>query len=283
MMQFGEFQLTTISGGMFRLDGGAMFGLVPKPLWNKIYPCDENNRIQLTTNCVLIRSGARLALIETGCGSKLSEKERAIYASEEGDPLVADLDRHGVNVADIDTVILTHLHFDHAGGATQADADGTLHPTFPNAEYVVQRWEWQIAMADFPELRGSYPQENLRPLEASGQLRLIDGDVEILPGIRALVTGGHTLGHQAIAIESEGRVAVYLGDVCPTSKHLPPLWCMGYDVDLLHLRRIKRELLGKIADRGWLALWGHDPTMAAARLRRDPRRDFALAEEIAKL
>src|SRR5437879_1764744 len=139
-MQLGSFQLTTISGGLFRLDGGAMFGLVPKPLWSRICQPDEDNRIQLTTNCVLARTGPRLVLIETGCGSKLSEKERRIYAAEEGDPLVASLGAAGVDVSQIDTVILTHLHFDHAGGATQRTPEGGLRPTFPNAEYVVQRW-----------------------------------------------------------------------------------------------------------------------------------------------
>jgi glyoxylase-like metal-dependent hydrolase (beta-lactamase superfamily II) len=281
--QLGDLRLTTISGGPFRLDGGAMFGVVPRPLWSRLIAPDDQNRIPLATNCVLIEAGTKKILIETGCGSKLPEKQRQIFATALGDPLVENLRQHGVEVGDIDSVILSHLHFDHAGGGTQQLPDGSLRPTFPNAEYFVQRWEWQIATGNFPELRGSYPPENLLPLQASGQLRLVDGDVEIVPGVWAEVTGGHTQGHQALLIESRGETAAFVGDLCPTTRHLPQLWGMGYDVDLLQLRRRKRDLLGRIADRGWLALWDHDPDLAAARLERDPRRDFAVAEGIATL
>jgi len=282
-MQFGDLELTTISGGWFRLDGGAMFGVVPKPLWSRVVTPDPENRIQLATRCVLIRTPAQTVLIETGYGGKLSPREREIYQAEGGEPLVTSLSECGVDPAAVDVVILTHLHFDHAGGATTRDADGTLRPTFPNAEYVVQRWEWQIATANFPELRGSYPLDNLLPLHERGQLRLIDGDAEVAPGIHVELTGGHTPGHQVVLIESAGQTAVFLGDLCPTAWHLPQLWCMGYDLELLLLRRQKRDLLGRIADGGWLALFDHDPTMAACRIQRDARRDFVVAEAIKSL
>ena len=260
-----------------------MFGVVPRSLWSRVSPPDDANFIPQATNCLLVEMDDRMVLIDTGYGSKLTEKQRKIFRSEPGDPLVASLNAAGVSPEQIDTVILSHLHFDHAGGATRYDDQDELVPTFPNAEYVVQRREWMIATAELPELRGAYPLENLLPLEKAGRLRFIDGDVQILPGIHAVVTGGHTVGHQALIIESDGESAVFLADLCPTWRHLPTLWCMGYDVDLLQTRRKKPELLGQIADNGWLALSDHDPDHAAARLQRDKKRDFSVAEAIEAL
>lgn len=277
-MQIGRFKLQIVSGGTFRIDGGTMFGVVPKALWSRVFPCDDDNSIAQQTNCVLLRDGDRTVLIDTGYGSKLSDKQRRVFQAEEGDPLVRNLAAAGVQPEDIDAVILSHLHFDHAGGAAQRTENGELVTTFPNAEYVVQLREWVNATADFPELRGMYPQENLRPLEESGQLRLVDGNVELLPGIRAWITGGHTEAHSAIVLEDAGETAIYLGDLCPDTRHLPVYWNMGYDLDLRQLRRMKTELLGRIADENWLALFDHDPDNAAARLQRDPKRDFAVRE-----
>jgi glyoxylase-like metal-dependent hydrolase (beta-lactamase superfamily II) len=276
-MQLGQFELTTISGGRFRIDGGTMFGVVPKLLWHRKFPADEQNCIPQATNCVLVRTGRNTVLIDTGYGSKLSEKERKIFGSEAGDPLVASLDEQGCSVEEIDTVVLSHLHFDHAGGATRWNDDGELVPTFPNAEYFSQKVEWEIATSQTPELKGAYPPDNLSPLEASGQLRLIDGDVEIVPGIRAVVTGGHTRGHMAVVIGSGPETALFLGDICPSTRHLRPLWCMAYDVDLLQTRRVKAELLEQIADNGWLALFDHDPDHAAGRIERGEKRELVVA------
>ena len=175
---------------------------------------------------------------------------------------------------------------------TQARRPGTIStlpsisravPTFPKATYVVQRHEWATANAEYPELRAAYHLPNFVPLKEAGQLRLIDGNVEIVPGLRAWVTGGHTEAHQSIVIESGGEGAIYLGDVCPTFRHLPSLWCIAYDLELLKLRRIKPEVLGTCADRGWWALCDHDPDHAAAKLRRDDKRDFAVVEALATL
>ncbi|MGH7201324.1 MAG: MBL fold metallo-hydrolase [Planctomycetaceae bacterium] len=282
-MKLGQFELTTISGGRFSIDGGTMFGVVPKTLWNRVVPADEGNFIPQATNCVLVRTGRQTMLIDTGYGSKLDEKQRRIFRSEEGGPLLDSLASKGVTPEEIDVVVLSHLHFDHAGGATRRDESGKLVPTFPNAEYVAQRREWETASADLPELRGAYPQENFLPLAETGQLRLIEGDGEILPGFRARVTGGHTTFHMAIVIESDGETAVYLGDICPMWGHLPTLWCMAYDVDLLETRRVKPRLLGEIADSGWLALSDHDAQHAAARIRRDEKRDFAVSDALGEL
>ncbi len=280
MLRLGDLELTTVSGGRFRIDGGTMFGVVPKPLWERAAPPDERNTIPQATNCLLVRSAGRRVLIDTGYGSKLAEKQRRHIDAEPGDPLAASLAAAGVVAEQIDTVLLTHLHFDHAGGATRRDESGTLIAAFPNAEYVVQRSEWEFANADLPELRGSYPAENFAPLADSGRLRLIDGDVEVAPGIASLVTGGHTPGHQAFLLESAGEAAVYLGDVCPTPRHLRTLWCMGYDLDLLATRRMKRILLGRIADEGMLALFDHDTEVAAARIARDTAREFVATDAV---
>jgi glyoxylase-like metal-dependent hydrolase (beta-lactamase superfamily II) len=244
---------------------------------------DERNTIPQATNCVLVRTGGQNVLIDAGYGSKFSEKQRTLWSAEPDDPLAISLAAFDLSLTDVDLVILSHLHFDHAGGATRLTEDGTLESSFPNAEFVVQQKEWEVATADLPELRTAYPQENLTPLGESGQLRLIDGDIEICPGIRALVTGGHTEAHMALVISDGGETAVYLGDICPTWRHLKSLWGMSYDVDLLQVRRFKPKLLAQVADGDWLALSDHDPDHAAARIAPDPRSDFVATELIEAL
>ncbi|MCA9067709.1 MAG: MBL fold metallo-hydrolase [Planctomycetaceae bacterium] len=282
-MQLGHFRLSTISGGRFLIDAGTIFGVVPKPLWSRVIDSDEKNRIQQATNCVLIDTGQQKILVDSGYGSKLPEKQRKLIEAEAGDPLVKSLAAVGLSANDIDFVVLSHLHFDHAGGATKQKENGQIVPTFPNAKYIAQRREWVTATANYPELEGAYPQENLLPLQAAHQLEVVDGTTEIVPGVTMVVTGGHTEGHAAVVIESEGRTAVYLGDLCPSTRHLPSRWCMAYDVDLLETRRQKPEWLGRIADNGWLALFDHDPDHAAAYLDRDDRRDFRVREAFSEL
>ncbi len=282
-MRLGDFELLTVSGGTYLIDGGSMFGVVPRTVWTRYISVDEQDRIAQRTNCLLVRTGRENVLIDTGYGSKLTEKERRNFSTEPGEPIVASLAEIGLTVNDIGVVVFSHLHFDHAGGATRVDESGRVVPTFPQATYVVQRHEWVTASAEYPELRAAYHLPNFVPLKEAGQLRLIDGNAEIVPGLRAWVTGGHTEAHQAIVIESGGEGAIYLGDVCPTFRHLPTLWCIAYDLELLKLRRIKPEVLGTVADRHWWALCDHDPDHAAAKLRRDDRRDFATTETLATL
>ena len=283
MTPIGNFELTTICGGRYLIDGGTMFGVVPKPLWQGRIPPDEKNRIPQPTNCVLVNTGRQMVLIDSGYGTKLPEKQMRILVAQDGDPLAASLHAEGLDFDAIDVVILSHLHFDHAGGCSRYDASGKLVATFPNAEFIVQRREWITATAHLPELRGVYPQENLLPMQESGRLRMIDGDVEIIPGIHSILTGGHTQWHQAIMIENQGQAAIYLADLCPTTHHLPTLWGMSYDVDMLQIRRKKPEVLGRIVDNNWLALFDHDPEFAAARLQPDDRRNFAVTETFPRL
>lgn len=277
-MQLGSFELLTISGGNYWIDGGTMFGVVPRVMWQRQFELDDHNRIPQRTNCLLIKTGSKNILIDTGYGTKLSDKQRHHINAESGDPLGISLAEHGLTAQDIDLVIFSHLHFDHAGGATHRNAAGELVPTFPRAEYVVQRREWMNATAHLPELRGAYNDDDLEPLQASGRLRLIDGNVEIEPGLRAYVTGGHTEGHQSIFIDSAGERAVFIGDLCATYRHLPVLWCLGYDVHMQQTRRAKIDLLGQIADNGWWVIFPHDPNVITTKLRRDPHRDFACLE-----
>jgi glyoxylase-like metal-dependent hydrolase (beta-lactamase superfamily II) len=274
VMQLGHFRLEVVSGGRFRMDGGAMFGVVPKTLWSRYAEPDDRNRIPQAANCLLVDTGRNKVLIDTGYGGKLSEKEKRIYAAEQGSPLIDSLAQIGVAPDEIDTVVLSHLHFDHAGGGTESNADELGKPTFSNAEYVVQRREWMLATADLPELRGTYPSQNLLPLRDADCLRLIDGDVEIVPGIHSIVTGGHTPAHQSVLVESGGCAAVYLAELCPTTAHLPIRWGMSYDLDVVQLRRKKWELLARIVDQGWWAFFDHDPQTTHARLARHNKRDF---------
>lgn len=282
-MQLGSWQLDTVSGGHVRMDGGTMFGVVPKALWEKQKPADELNRIQMATNCVLARNGELTVLVDTGCGGKQSQRQREILALEDGEPLLVSLAALGVKPQDVDVVVLSHLHFDHAGGTTRRDGSDRIVPAFPKARYLVNRLEWQDATSGAPELRGMYLAEDFLPLEEAGQLELTDGDVEITAGLSTWLTGGHTRGHQMLVFRSEGQTAIYVADICPMTSHVRSHWCMSYDVDLLTTRRLKPQILGRAADEGWLVLWDHDSDMAASRLARDEKREFVVVKPMERL
>ncbi len=196
MMELGQWQLYSLNGGRFWLDAGVMYGIIPKAVWEKVSPPDELNRIPLGIHCVLARDGQHNVLIDAGYGSKLSPLDRASYAADPGDPLAESLAALGVAPGDIDTVVFSHLHWDHAGGATRRGPDRSLVPAFPNATHYVNRLEWQDAVSGSPDL-GGYVAEDFEPLEEAGQVVLIEGEVEIVPGLWTRPTGGHTRGHQA--------------------------------------------------------------------------------------
>ena len=279
-MQFGDFELTTISGGTLRLDGGAMFGVVPRPVWERARPADEQNRVPLATNCLLVRGKGAVMLVDTGYGTKATAKERELFALEAGQPLVENLAAAGVQPEEVDHVVMTHLHFDHAGGLTYRDGGGALAPTFPRARHWIQLREFEDATDDLPELAGSYFKEDFLPLYEAGLVELVAGDAENLPGVLLRLTGGHTRGHQIVEIAGAGETAVYLGDICPTASHLRTMWTMSYDQFLLDVRRQKMRLLSQAVDERRLVLFDHDPEVAAAHLRYDDRGNVVVDQTV---
>lgn len=264
----GRFRIHALEGGSQRLDGGAMFGVVPKPLWEKRIPADARNRIPLGLRCLLVETSDALVLIDNGVGNKESDKFRGIYgienASAEGRPTLLEdaLAAAGFSPDDVDIVIDTHLHFDHAGGNTYVDGDGVIGLSFPRARYVAQKAELEFARWDNERTRASYLPHNFEPVVKAGRFDLVEGDVEILPGIRVRRTPGHVPHHQSVLISSEDETACFLGDVVPTSAHLPLPWIMGYDVEPLVTLESKRSLLGDARREGWLLVFEHDPVVA---------------------
>lgn len=273
----GELRVAFFSGGELRIDGGNMFGVIPRLLWERKSPPDAQHRIRLDTNCMLIRTAESLGLVDTGYGGKSPARFRQRYALEDGAPLERNLSSAGIRSDEIDWVILTHLHFDHAGGATYRDSAGRLRPTFSRARHYIQRAEWEDALADLPELAGSYHRDDFAPLADGGLIELLDGDCQITPGVSTELTGGHTRGHQIVRLESAGQSAVCLADLCPTAAHLPPFWTMAYDQFPLDVRRKKRELLADAAEHHRAVLFSHDPDIAVARVTRDLDDEWSVA------
>lgn len=259
----GSMRVHAIQAGGQRLDGGAMFGVVPKPLWERRIPADARNRIQLGMRCLLLEHASGLVLIDTGAGNKESAKFHDIYGVEnsgaDGRTALEDgLAQVGVRPEDVDVVLSTHLHFDHAGGNTYVDEAGAIRPTFPRARYLVQRGEYEYATHTNERTAASYFEHNFVPTMQSGQLELIEGDRDVMDGIRAIVTPGHTPHHQSFLITSGGERAVFLGDLVPTHAHLPLPWIMGYDVEPLVTLESKRRLLAQAAEEGWTVVFEHD-------------------------
>jgi glyoxylase-like metal-dependent hydrolase (beta-lactamase superfamily II) len=263
---FGDLELMPLTDGSFALDGGAMFGVVPKPLWERAAPADARNRIRLGLRPLLVRGHSTL-LIDAGVGDKMDAKASDIFAFDRELNLTQSLAAAGMSPADVDIVLASHLHFDHAGGFTHRDAAGRVRPRFPRARYVVRREEWDDAVAPHERNRASYFVDNFLPLQEADQLMLIDGDEEIMPGVRVRRTGGHTRGHQVIMIESRGQTAAFVADLLPTTAHTPLPWIMGYDLYPMETLEFKRHFLREAAEREYLLLFEHDPTTAAGYLR----------------
>jgi len=282
-MELGHWQLDAVSGGQFRLDGGVMFGVVPKVLWSQYVTVDADNRMSVASRCILARNGRHTVLVDTGYGSRLNPLDRNFHVAEEGEPLVASLAALGIQPDQIDTVVLSHLHFDHVGGACRLDGRGHVALTFPRARHLVGRVEWRDATSGAAELGLAYSADNLAPLEASGRLELIEPESEILPGLRTRPTGGHTRGHLAVEFASDGQTAILPFDLCPSRLHLRRMWHLAYDQFPLETRSAKPVLLGEAVDRGAWVLWYHDPGAAASRLARHPRREFVAIESLERL
>ena len=259
----GKWKVHTIQAGGQQLDGGAMFGVVPQPLWERRIAADDRNRIQLGMRCLLVEHERGLVLIDNGLGNKEPAKFHQIYGVENagagGRTWLEDaLQQLGVSPTDVMMMVDTHLHFDHAGGNTYVDAEGQVRLTFPRARYVVQRAEYQWATHTNERTAASYFDHNFVPVMESGRLELVQGEVEILPGITLMPTPGHTPGHQSVRLESGGETALFLADLVPTAAHLPLPWIMGYDVEPLVTLETKRRLLRTAADQEWLLIFEHD-------------------------
>ena len=265
-IRLGDIDIVTVSDGFFYLDGGAMFGVVPKTFWQTKAPPDERNRIRMAMRCILLR-GARTMLIDAGCGDKMTARQADIYRFERDFNLGHALAAAGAAPESIDIVLATHLHFDHAGGFTERAADGAVRPRFPRAQYVVRRGEFEDAMNPDERTKGSYFFENYKPLADHNVLQLVDEDATIMPGVRVRRTGGHTMHHQVVLIESAGKTAVFAADMLPTAAHLPEVWIMGYDLFPLDTLNFKRAFLREAIEREYLILFEHDPDIAAGYIR----------------
>lgn len=251
-----------IDAGRFRLDGGAMFGVVPRALWSRVMPPDDRNRIHMCTNLLLVRDDEHTILIDTGMGTSNDVKFNDIYAVDLSEYNLADaLAAQGVKPKDITDVILTHLHFDHAGGATKPNKKGVFQPTFPNAKYYVQSRQFGWAMQPTPKDRASFVKSNFIPLQENNQLILVDGEQELFPGIEVLPVDGHTEGQQVVLIHGEGetQTMLYAADLVPTAAHVPTPWIMAYDLQPLATIKEKEYFLDRAADRNWLVFIEHDP------------------------
>jgi glyoxylase-like metal-dependent hydrolase (beta-lactamase superfamily II) len=282
--RIGTWRVHAIQAGGQKLDGGAMFGVVPKPLWQRRIGADDRNRIQLGMRCLLIEHESGLVLIDTGAGNKENEKFYEIYGIENvGEPGPTWLE-NGVRAAgftpdDVKLVINSHLHFDHAGGNTQRDADGAVRPAFRNARYVVQRREYEWATHTNERTAASYFDHNYVPLHETGQLELLDGETEIVAGIRAIPTPGHTPGHHGLLLENGGERAFYIADLVPTAHHLPLAWIMGYDVEPMVTLESKRRMLARAVAEQWLVIFEHDADTPWAFVEHDGKQYRARTAE----
>ena len=281
-MTLAGYQIDLVEAGRLRLDGGAMFGIVPRPLWERRIAPDDRNRIPLAMRCLLLRGHGRTILVDTGMGHKADAKFEDIYGVDHAhSTLVGSLAALGVGPADVTDVVLTHLHFDHAGGASTRAADGGLALTFAQATHHVQRAHWDWAH-ESPREGASFLAENLDPLEASGQLALRDGDDAPFPGVALHVVDGHTRGQQLVRVHDGTGSLLHAADLVPTAAHVPLLWVMAYDVEPLKTLAEKERLLRRAADEGWTLAFEHDPEVATAGVV-ETERGFATRDERADL
>jgi glyoxylase-like metal-dependent hydrolase (beta-lactamase superfamily II) len=266
-LTLGDFELSIFSDGVYPLDGGAFFGVIPKIMWSRKAEADERNYVQAGLNSLLIRTGEQTVLVETGMGNKLSERMVKFY----GQPaqLLANLAAGGVSPEDIDIVINTHLHFDHCGWNTVRDKNGNAVATFPRAKYYAPEGEWQYALRPSERDAISYIPDNYDPLMQSGQMTLLKGGEEILPGISVKTFPGHTAHMQAVIVESGGQTVCYISDLIPTTAHIDITWGMGFDLYPLQTIESKKEYYAKAVAGKWLTVFTHDPKIPWAYVEKD--------------
>lgn len=264
-MKLGSFQIDVVSDGTFALDGGAMFGVVPRVMWEKHFMPDERNRVRIGLNCCLIRTGRENILVDTGIGQKWDARSRDRYGIAHETDLLSMLRARNLAPEDIDIVINTHLHFDHAGTNT-IESGGRVVPTFPRARYIVQRGELEHAARPHDRDRASYVAADFEPVADAGQFDTVEGDAEIAPGVRVIKVAGHNRDLQCVRVDSEGETAFLFADLIPTTAHIQPAWVMGFDLYPVESVDQKKRLLPEAINESWLCGFYHDPRVALARL-----------------
>ena len=264
-LKLGKFELFWLDGGKFELDGGAMFGVVPKIMWSKKYPSDQDNYIQMTASPILLKTPDAAIVIESGLGNKLTDKQRRNFRIKGEWNVAADLKALGLRRGDIDFVVLTHYDWDHASGVVMIDEKGQQVLTFPAARHIIQKSEWEDVLN--PNIRSvnTYWSVNSELLKDSGKFEVVEGETEIVKGVRSIHTGGHTRGHQIVTMESGGQSAVHLGDLLPTHAHFNPLWVMAYDNLPLESIKHKKDLEEKYISAGAWFTFYHDPFIMACK------------------
>ena len=271
-MKFGELELFVVSDGTFRLDGGAMFGTIPKILWERTNPADDRNRILMGLNCLLIRTSTENILVDTGLGNAYDEKFAFLYGVDKSQTeLLRSLAAAEVQAADISKVILTHLHFDHGGGNCFQEGNGEFKPTFPNAVYYINQGELAYAKDPDPRSSPSYLPHTWEPLEKRGQVALTSGDEEIASGVTVLPAPGHTPNHQIVTMRSGEMTACFLADLVPTPSHLKTHYVMGFDLDPLTTMKNKEPVLKQARAENWLLIFEHSSDIKAGYLTEDLR------------
>ena len=270
-MKIGSYTLSSIETGTFALDGGAMFGVVPWVFWSKTNLPDERNRVTLAARCLLLVGDNRVILIDVGNGTKFTDKQKDIFRLDNSkNDLISSLRTHGIHPADVTDVVLTHLHFDHAGGSTRIE-QGKLVPSFPNARHFVQREHWNLSQHPSERDRASFMNNDFALLKESGLLHVVDGEQEILPGIRVLVTNGHTASQQLPLISDGTTSLLYACDLIPFTSHLPYPYVMGFDVRPLVTLEEKKKILPIAQENDWILFFEHDPLVEAVTLKQVER------------
>ncbi len=260
-MKIGKYELKIVTSGYFGLDGGAMFGVVPKPLWQKTNPSDNANRIKLSATHLLLDSGKRKIIVDTGMGNKMDEKFRKIYDVDTEHSMDEGLANVGLKREDITDVFLTHLHFDHAGGSTIIE-NGKVAPAFPNAKYYVQKKQYEWALNPSEKDRASYIADNYMPIFEEGLFNFTMGNHQFDDEIKFIETTGHTFGHQMVKVSDSSNTLLFCADLIPTSSHIPLPYIMGYDLQPMITLKEKSGILPQAAKDGWKLFFGHDPDIA---------------------
>ena len=259
-MQIGKYKVQLADAGRYKLDGGAMFGVVPRSLWEKENPADEKNRITMSLNTLLLKRNGRVILVDSGVGTKFSEKYQKIYAVDHSEySLLQSLAEKNVQAEDVTDVIITHLHFDHVGGTSYYDEQGKLQLQFPNATHYVQKKQLEWAQSGFPKDRASYLSENIEPLIHSDKLEILDGPHTLEPGLDLILSEGHTVAQQMLLITGQQEKLLYAADMIPMTAHIPVPWVMAYDLYPVITIQEKQELLKKAVEEEWMVFFEHDP------------------------